>query len=96
MALTGFPALMIWSRQIRKSVLCRDPNYYERKVPNAITATQCSEMPPPSRSPTDTFREVICHQEELMSAPVEHGDQDLDLHRVKVALYAHLLTAKGL
>jgi hypothetical protein len=47
-------------------------------------ATQCSEMLPASRSPTDTFREVIYRQEELVSALVEHGDQDLDLHRVKV------------
>jgi hypothetical protein len=32
---------------------------------------------------TDTFREVICHQEELMSALVEHGDRDLDLSVVQ-------------
>ena len=30
-----------------------------------------------------------------MSALVEHGDQDLDLHRVKVALYGHFIDGKG-
>jgi hypothetical protein len=45
---------------------------------------------------TDTFREVICHQEELLSVLVEHGDRELDLHRVKVALKERFIDGKGL